>query len=109
MTTFEQPPLFDLGSGETLRDNGVTAAGSTTPGADTWRADADAALEILAQSRTEFSADDLVALVGPPPHPNMLGATFLVASRAGLIVCTGITTGKRPTAHARMQRLWTGA
>ena len=108
MSTFEQPPLFDLGAGETLRDNGVTAAGSTNPQAPAWRADAEAAIEVLAQTRTVFSADNLVAIVGPPPIPNMLGAVFLSASRAGLIVCTGFRPAQRPTAHARMQRTWIG-
>lgn len=108
MTSFEQPPLFDLGAGESLRDNGTTAAGSTTAGADEWRSDADAALEVLAAGGKDFSADDLVLYAGPPPHPNMLGAVFLAASRRHLIYCTGITKGQRASAHARMQRLWRG-
>jgi hypothetical protein len=54
-----------------------------------------------------FTADDIRKFCGDPPaHGDAMGAVFRSAARAGLIVCTGTTTSKRPDAHGRLLREW---
>jgi hypothetical protein len=61
----------------------------------------------LADTGWHFTADDIRALAGDPPaHGDAMGAVFRSAARAGLIVCTGTTTSKRPDAHGRLLREW---
>lgn len=100
-----------LAEGRKRRDEGVEAAGTTAPGAlvTAWKARANKALEELIREGSYFSADDLVAAVGMPPRPNMLGGVFIGARRAGLIEPVGYTQAHRPEAHARVQRTWKGA
>lgn len=100
-----------LAEGRALRDAGTEAAGSGTPAAlaSAWRAKAAEAMTTLARSGEEFSADDLVAIAGEPPVPNMLGGVFMSAARRDLINAVGFTTASRPSAHARVQRTWKGA
>lgn len=102
--------LFDLEEGRALRDDGASHAGDGAPAALTsgWRVKADECIDRLAKDGREFSADDLVAEVGEPPVPNMLGGVFLSASKRGMIRTVGYRQGQRPSAHARVQRVWAG-
>lgn len=97
--------------GRALRDAGTEVAGSGAPAAlaSAWRTKAAEAMTTLARSGEEFSADDLVAIAGEPPVPNMLGGVFMSAARRDLINAVGFTTASRPSAHARVQRTWKGA
>lgn len=60
---------------------------------DTWREQADAAIELLALTRAEFICDDVWTVGGldiPPGRTaKSLGARMLAAARAGLIERTG--------------------
>ena len=107
----EEAPVADLAEGRRRRDEGTEAAGSGIAGAlaSAWRVKAAQAMASLAASGEEFSADDLVAIAGEPPVPNMLGAVFLAASRADQINAVGFTQAARPSARARVQRTWRGA
>lgn len=104
-------PAQGLQEGRQRRDEGMEAAGSTVPAvlASAWRDEAAKALETLAGRTDPFSADDLVAIAGEPPRPNMLGPVFAQAARRNLIRAVGYTQGTRPSAHARVQRTWAGA
>jgi hypothetical protein len=110
-TPAPQPPRQDLQEGRQRRDEGMEAAGSTVPGAiaSAWRTAAQDALKRLVATGRAFSADDLVEIAGEPPRPNMLGPLFAQAARRDEIVAVGYTQGKRPSAHARVQRTWLGA
>lgn len=100
-----------LTEGRARRDVGAAAAGDAAPAVlvSAWRADADQALDDLVEGGQEFSADDLVAIAGEPPVPNMLGGLFLGAARRGEIHAVGFRQATRPSAHARVQRTWKGA
>lgn len=100
-----------LQEGRQRRDEGMEAAGSNVAGpiASAWRSKAAEALATLAATGDEFSADDLVAIAGEPPVPNMLGPLFAKAARQDVIRAVGFTQGTRPKAHARVQRTWKGA
>lgn len=99
-----------LTEGRARRDDGMAKAGTGTPGvlSSDWRDKAAEAMAELAATGEEFSADDLVEKVGPPPHPNMLGPTFGNAARADLINAVGFRQATRASAHARVQRTWKG-
>jgi hypothetical protein len=66
------------------------------------------ALVDLARSGRHFSADDLVAEVGPAPSPGAIGALIRQASRTGLIEAIGYQTSKRVSRHDGLQRVWVG-
>jgi len=101
--------MDDLEAGRDLRDVGAAAAGINSPLAEHWRSRATDWLLVLAGWEDHvFSSDDLVEIVGTPPVPNMLGALFLGARRAGLIDPVGYTQSTRPAAHARTIRTWKG-
>lgn len=74
-----------------------------------WRETCDAAIRELARTRGPFSAIDVRAIVGDPPnHYNAMGARFLAAARAGLIVRVGYVVSDRPTLHAHPIAQWVG-
>ncbi|MDQ6893671.1 MAG: hypothetical protein M3167_13435 [Acidobacteriota bacterium] len=50
-----------------------------------WRGAASAAITKLARSGKPFTAADLIALVGPPPSPSLLGTLFRSGHLGGLI------------------------
>lgn len=98
-----QATIFDLEEGRARRDEGAATVAANTP---SWQEEARQAIGYLAAQGEPFSADDLVELVGMPPHPNSLGAAFVSSSRRGAIRALGYTQGRRPESHARVQRLW---
>jgi hypothetical protein len=110
--SFDQPRAVTvtngLEEGRRLRDVGVEQAGSGVPGfeASEWRAKAEESLGLLIHLGNTFTADDVVRLAGPPPHPNMLGGLFITAARSKRIVSVGYTQGQRKSAHSRVQKLW---
>ena len=76
-----------------------------------WRSTADAAIAAMADRGVPFTADDLFDVTGLPEstNPRALGARFLKAAHAGVIVGVGYTTSRRPGAHAAVVRVWCGS
>jgi len=106
--TQSAPEPSGLAEGRRRRDAGAEAAGSAAPGAlvTSWRVDAAKALTALIDGGHPFTADDLVERVGMPPVANMLGGTFIGASKAKRIKPVGYAQATRPESHARIQRIW---
>lgn len=73
-----------------------------------WRRAADVAIKTLADSGRPFTADDLVALVGPPVAPSgkAMGPRFSHAAQAGIIRPVGFRESSRVS--GRILRSWTG-
>lgn len=69
------------------------------------------AIEQLARSGREFTADDARHLAGDPPsttHPNIAGALFSAAAKSGTIRMVGYGLSSRPQGHANLVRRWIG-
>ena len=97
---------LELGQGVALRDVGTN---SVLDRNHEWAERADRFLEILALSVFDFTAEDVTAEIGAPPHPNLMGAVFLRASKKGVIVPTGrVVRAERDARHASMLRVWRG-
>ena len=109
----------NLAEGRRRRDEGTARAGDGAPAVlvSAWKAKAQEALDRLVATGEPFSADDLVLgnetlgveAVGEPPHPNLLGALFRVLSASGKVQPVGYQSSVRPSAHARVQRIWVRA
>jgi hypothetical protein len=70
-----------------------------------------AAIEVLAASGESFTADDVRQGAGDPPagtHPNIAGAIFQQAVKAGLIRTVGFAHSVRAVGHHNVVRLWRG-
>ena len=101
-------PPDPLEPGRAARDAGVDAVESRTP--DWWRNLCDHVIAALAATGKEFSAVDVRALCGDPPnHFNAMGARFLAAARAGIVVRVGYRPSSRATLHAHPITIWRGA
>jgi hypothetical protein len=102
---------LDLLSGPHLRDEGTNRV--LAHEATLWRTQAFAAVEVLARlcaagERETFTAEDVRAVVGDPPHhANSFGAVFLKAARRGDIVGVGWTRSTRREAHACRLQVYT--
>jgi len=66
------------------------------------------AIAVLAEFGNQFSADDVRAWAGPFESPDVIGAAFSAAKRAGLIRVAGVTTSKAVSRHGGLVRLWEG-
>jgi len=79
-----------------------------------WSIEARLALLQLAKSGKEFTADDLIQLVGLPAGSeaingnNAVGALFRYHHRLGTIKHKGFTASSRPGNHGRHVRVWVG-
>lgn len=74
-----------------------------------WRVAAEEAIRRLADTGREFTAEDVVDRIGPPPgHHNALGGAFIGASKRGEIHAVGYRQSTRRSAHARVIRVWRG-
>ena len=97
---------LDLAQGPALRDAGTN---SVLDRNQEWAQKAERLLFLLAVSGYDFSAEDIYEEIGPPPHPNLMGAVFLRASKAKKIVPTGrVVRAERDARHASMLRVWRG-
>lgn len=70
------------------------------------------AIEVLAASGREFTADEARRIAGDPPettHPNIAGALFNAAAKTGIIRMVGYGTSERPRGHGNTVRIWVGA
>lgn len=76
---------------------------------DVWRANAWGALDALAASGVEFTADDVRdAGVGEPPHPNHWGALFLAAQAQQVIRKVAVAPSRNRRSHASAVFRWVG-
>lgn len=69
------------------------------------------AIEVLAASAREFTADEARKIAGDPPpttHPNIAGALFNAAAKAGTIRMVGYGLSTRPQGHGNLVRRWIG-
>lgn len=93
-------------TGEELREEGIETALSQA-------ASAIISVAILRESKWKdaFTAEDVrehLSKRGLWYPPNMYGAAFNRAHRAGIIELSGYTIAKRPEAHGRLLRVWRG-
>jgi hypothetical protein len=101
----EQLRSYGAGLADTVADVGGQLAFSVDPD---WNEAAWRALVRLARSGAPFSADDLVAEVGPAESPGASGALFRAAARSGLIECVGYGVSRRLSRHGGLMRRWQG-
>ena len=66
------------------------------------------AISALAKLGHPFDASDIRAWAGPFQSPNVIGAAFSTARKAGLIRSAGVTTSKATSRHGGLVRLWEG-
>ena len=66
------------------------------------------AIAVLAEFGNQFDADDVRAWAGPFESPDVIGAAFSAAKKAGIIRVAGTTTSKSVTRHGGLIRLWEG-
>ena len=69
---------------------------------DPWLIRAREAARFLLQHRDSIIIDDVRAVVGPPPRPNMAGALFLPKC----FVFVGFDRSPRPEGHYNLIRRW---
>lgn len=111
LTTMADRKVAEITQARQLRDDGAAAAGSAVPTAleSAWRDMADKAMAVLIKDQVLFSAEQVRAVAGEPPHPNMLGALFLRWQKAGRIKPEGYTQATHRAGHARILRTWRGS
>lgn len=74
-----------------------------------YRSEAAAVIDVLAHSAKTFTAEDVRALAGSPPHHhNAMGAIMSGAQQAGIIRVVGYTKARRPSSHVRILRVYVG-
>jgi hypothetical protein len=66
------------------------------------------AISAFARLGQPFDADDVRAWACPFESPNVIGAAFSRARRAGIIRTAGVTTAKAASRHGGLVRLWEG-
>jgi hypothetical protein len=93
-----------LADGRRARDAGMAAAESRRA-AEQDKAVIDAAIEYLAGTGEEFSANDVRPLL-PSVAGSLIGTRFLAASRSGLIERAGTTQADHEEGHARLLSTW---
>lgn len=93
-------------TGEELRDEGTERVSNNSP--EEWVLLCDTIIRQLARSGEEFTAEEVRMWCGEPPHHNLIGARFLVAIKAKIIVRTSYRNATRPEAHSRILRVYRG-
>jgi len=94
-------------TGSGFRDAGTSQVSANTP--DDWKIACDRVIQKFAAADRTFTAEDVRAVVGDPPnHPNAMGARFLAAAKAQLIVRVGYCTPARSSRHANALAVWRG-
>lgn len=96
-----------MDEGARLRNEGMARV-EGHPGDAPWRAAADREMDRLARSGEPFTAEDLIAAIGPPERENAVGARIGSWSRRGLIESIGYQKAAHPDAHARRILTWRG-
>jgi len=78
---------------------------------EAYREDYMQAIATLARRGVEFTADDCRAIAGDPPEscsPNLSGALFNAAAKAGLIEAVGYARSGRVIGHGNRLLSWRG-
>jgi hypothetical protein len=75
---------------------------------DPWPERADAALEYLARTGREFTAEDVRAMVGDPDRPGAMGGRLLAAAKKGLIERVGFRQAERSERRSGWLAVWRG-
>jgi hypothetical protein len=91
--------------GEALRDLGIERVGH---GSEAWVTAAVAIIEMLAETRTEFTTDDVWDfMAASPPEPRAMGAAMSRARSLGYCEANNRTVpSNRPECHRRPIRVW---
>lgn len=93
--------------GRRLRDEGAAKVTDNTP--NEWVLAADGVIASMASSGSEFTAEDVRAFCGDPPHHhNAMGARFLSAVKQGLIERIGFRNAARSQRHAAVIAVYKG-
>lgn len=116
----EQPALFEQVSGkpdwlkkleaeqeaERARDAGMKSA---LDNSGAWKHTAQAAIEYLAKTGKQFTAEDVREIAGDPPgHYNAMGAAIRAAAQRGSIRKVGFRKATRESLHATELAVWEG-
>lgn len=91
-------------SGKFLKEQGIAKMNGRFP---EYRDQVKNTIGLLAEIKSEFTADDVRARLPQPPHPNVIGASFNACAKANVIeLAGGFERSKRPEAHGRLLPLW---
>lgn len=93
--------------GTRLRDQGIAQVESHTP--EEWKRMVQHCIRTLAKTAQEFTAEDVLEIVGRPANPNAIGAQFMSALRNHIIMKVGYRTARRKERHAGMVAVYLGA
>ena len=102
-----QEPIRDWQQGELLKEQGMARANANE--LEEWKKRANDAIEWLAQSGREFTAEDVRKRAGDPSNPNAFGPRLNYAARRGIITMVGYRKSERPSMHRRPVAVWKGA
>jgi hypothetical protein len=91
---------------ERAKSTGQSTAAAADPEGFEWALEAIAG---LADQGYPFDAADVRAAAGPFERPNVVGAAFSAARKAGLIEVAGYATSRTVSRHGALVRLWRGA
>jgi hypothetical protein len=86
-----------------LKEAGCALALSNTP--LQWQEDFEAMAGALLKAAGSFTAEEVVAVIGPPPRPNQTGAVCRQYARSRRLVAQ-YEKAKSPSAHARIITRW---
>lgn len=89
-----------------LRDTALAKVHAGAP--ERWKAEAWRVLKALAESREEFTTDDIWRRLQHPPEPRAIGALVMSYRRANRIKKVGYRPSERPVCHARPIAVWKG-
>jgi len=96
---------FNLTEGERLKTEGMALVTHTTSHA--WKADFRAYGIQLAETGLEFTAEDVIRVVGVPlRHRNAIGAAMNSLARELKLTKVGYRKAKRPSRHAAVVAIW---
>lgn len=73
-----------------------------------WPIQATRLIKAYAFLGQEFTAEDIEAALGKPPHGSLMGNAFLKASEARLITMTGTKRSTTPSRKGGLIRTWAG-
>lgn len=90
-------------TGDLLKEAGCALALSNTP--LQWQQDFEALAGALLRRDGSFTAEEVVAVIGPPPRPNQTGAVCRQFARGRRLVAQ-YEKAKSPSAHARIITRW---
>jgi len=105
-TMTEHDPI-SVAEGERLRDEGHAKV-TWKPSAKMWGVWFDRAVtDLLVHGRRRITSEDVIAVVGPPPHnPNAVGAVMRAAAMRHNLRNVGTVKAARTARHAGRITVW---